>query len=257
MTFDQLDRLAREAGLKAANDNDAAEAQLEWTPRRQKVPRGVVVRLPGDGPTIEYRALANAAWQTSNRYSGQADNDNQAWPLAKVLRRDGQDYHLSLAERYRKIFDRAHAVVDLLGKDPADDIFELRRVELDESSGKLKDKGPKRIGGKHPEQESAPRQAAKANPELTKRAAKPVPRKWNGDAPLLDRLDASDELAALRRELGWLREPFEAAVVDGDRLEDVGRREGAGQGAGAVGRALVNLGFQAVDHYWHGTRKAA
>jgi len=255
MSFKQLDRIAREAGF-ADNDNRKPVAEDDgWRAPATSSRRGAVVRFPGDGPTIEYRTLANAAWQSSGRQSGQLTADNDNWPLAKVLRREGHEYLLSMAERYRDVHDRANMPVDLVGKDPADDIYNvggvLHRTDLDESTGALVDKGVKRVTGKaHRAPDAGPR-------TFDRKRAKPVPKAWNGDWPLLDRIDAGHELASVRAVLGILREPFEAAVVDGDTLEAIGRREGVGQGAGAAGRALVMRGFMAVDQYWQRQQRAA
>lgn len=251
MTFDQLDRLAREAGL-ADNDNRKPLAEDDgWRAPATPSPRGKVIKLPGDGPTIEYRTLANTAWQSSRHYSGQFTAANDNWPLAKVLRRDGFDYFLTLAERYRSVYDRANVPVELIGKDPSDDIYIVQRTALDDSTGHIRTKGTKRTTGtSHP----IPEHAAIA---FSGKRPKPVAKAWNGDRPLLDRMDAADELAALRSALGVICEPFEAAVVEGDTLEAIGKREGTGQGAGAAGRALVMRGFMAIDQHWQRSRQAA
>lgn len=256
MSFKQLDRLALEAGI-ADNDNQRKpeSEEIEWSPRRVEAPRrGRAVIRPGDGPSPDQFISSALAW-----YAGEpreAANDN--WPLAKVLRRDGLDHCLSLAERYRDVFDRAHSPIDLIGHELGDDIFLMHRIDLDSNTGDLKDKGPKRVTGKrHPEPNNSPRHGLRTNPDQPMQRARKVPKVWNGDWPILDRMDSVNELAALRSELGWLAEPFEAAVVDGDRLEDIGARDGAGQGAGAAGRVLVMRGMKAVDHYWSGRRQAA
>jgi hypothetical protein len=256
MSFKQLDRLALEAGI-ADNDNQKKpeSEEIEWSPRRVETPRGTPFIRLGDGPSPEQFIASGLAW-----YAGeprQAANDN--WPLAKVLRRDGLDHCLSLAERYRDVFDRARSPIDLIGHDLGDDIFLMHRTDLDASTGDLKDKGPKRVTGKrHPEPNSVPRHGLRTDPDQPMQRARKVPKVWNGDWPILDRMDSVNELAALRVELGWLAEPFEAAVVDGETLESIGLREGAGQGgAGGAGRVLVMRGMKAVDHYWSGRRQAA
>lgn len=245
MTFQQLDRLAREAGYAPANDNPAPDAP-EWAPPRQARTVGAPCHLPGHGPTIVHRLRAQAAWSDAEWRPA----DNQNWPLSKVLKADGLDHALALATRYRDVHDRASAPVQLIGRDPGDDIYIARRTDLDPSTGALRDKGVRRIkGGAHPKPES--------DATFHGKRPKPVPKKWNGDRPLIDRLDAGDELAGLRAELSYLLEPFEAAVVDGDTLDAVGRRLGAGQGAGAAGRAIVLIGIGAIDQFWQRRRRAA
>lgn len=256
MSFKQLERLALEAGI-AANDNHRKpeSEEIEWSPRRLPAPRGKTVVRPGDGPSPEQFIASGLTWYAGGE-PREAANDN--WPLAKVLRRDGLDHCLSLAERYRDVFDRAHSPIDLLGHELGDDIFLMHRTDLDTSTGDLKDKGPKRVTGKrHPQPNTTPRHGLRTDPDQPMQRARKVPKVWNGDWPILDRMDSVNELAALRTELGWLARPFEAAVVDGDRLEDIGGREGAGQGAGAAGRVLVMLGMKAIDHHWGRRRQAA
>lgn len=254
MSFKQLDRLALEAGVPA-NDNRRPESEeIEWSPRKLSSPRGAAIIRPGDGPSPDQFIASGLAWYAGEP-SREATNDN--WPLAKVLRRDGQDHCLSLADRYRDVFDRAHSPVDLIGRELGDDIFLMHRTDLDASTGNLKDKGPKRVTGKrHPEPDGSPRHGLRTDPAQPMQRARKVPKAWNGDWPILDRMDSLNELAALREELGWLAEPFEAAVVNGETLEAVGVREGAGQGAGAAGRVLVMRGMKAVDHYWNRRQQA-
>lgn len=250
MSFKQLERLAREAGIPANDNRRKPESEeIEWSPRKLAMPKGKAVYRPGDGPSPEQFIASGLAWYAGGELRNAA-NDN--WPLAKVLRRDSLDHCLSLAERYRDVFDRANSPVDLLGHELGDDIFLMHRTDLDE------DKGPKQISGKrHPQPNTAPRHGLRTDPDQPMQRARKVAKVWNGDWPILDRIDSANELAALRAELGWLAESFEAAVVDGDRLEDIGKREGAGQGAGAAGRVLVMRGMKAVDHYWTSRRQAA
>ncbi|WP_163269653.1 hypothetical protein [Chelativorans alearense] len=222
---------------------------LEWSPTRTTVKlRGKQVFTAADGPDDEHRIRAQAAWCSSQRFSGQHANDNQDWPLAKLLKAEGHDHCLALAERYRDLFDAANSSVDLIGKDMADNIYLMHRTDLDESTGKLLDKGAKKVAGK------------KARLDMHgKQSAKPIPKKWSGDWPLLHRIDANRELALAQAALGWLREALEAAVVGGEKLETIGRGHGARnpKGANGAGRALVFLGFQALDEFWQRRRIAA
>jgi hypothetical protein len=251
---------------KADNDNpviDIAEAarelsavvdeQGDWTPPPVRVPRGQpFFRYGLDGPSIDMRLDAQAARLTSNRYRGQAANDNKDWPLGKQLRAENNDHCLALAERYRDMWQAANMPCDIVGRDLADNVYLMHRTDLDASTGKLADKGLKKVKGKKARLDMPAKRAVAADPDKTKQRAKPMPKKWNGDWPLLHHIDASRELAAVQGALGWLREGFEAAVCHGETLEAIGRNHGAGnkKGAAGGGRVLVYLGLQCIDEFW-------
>lgn len=217
-----------------------------WAPRHMFHPKAVSIRLPGDGPSAKHRVQAGIAWYSSHRYSGQASNDNQDWPLAKLLRTEGNDAALSIAERYRALYDAANDPVELFGQDASEAPIS-HRLEIDEATGKLKDKGEQRIG---------PAKAAnwglRTDPSQPRPVSKPFPKPWRGDVPIVNQIDAQRDLAMAQAALGWLREAFEAAVVGGETLEAIGRDHGVGNAAGAkgAGRALVFLGLQAIDALW-------
>ncbi|MDW9645450.1 hypothetical protein GOB48_27170 [Sinorhizobium meliloti] len=117
--------------MDSANDNvpvfdrrDTLPALVDgtddWQPTRTRIrARGVTVRLPSDGPSVERRLALHAVWASSNRYSGQAANDNQDWPLAKLLRTEKNDHCLALAERYRDLVDMAETPL-LAGREATD-----------------------------------------------------------------------------------------------------------------------------------------
>src|SRR5690606_35890470 len=85
-----------------------------------------------------------------------------------------------------------------------------------------------------------------------RRNAVQVPRKWNGDAGLLAKVDNAPILSRLRRALGPIVDDFEDAVCGNTTLEQIGRRRGVGNATGAkgAGRALIFLGFTIVDQEW-------
>ena len=225
----------------------------EWTPPRStRLPGIPVFRCGSDGPSPAFRIDSGVAYYSSNRFRGQAANDNHDWPLAKLLRSEGNDYLLGIAQRYRDIHDAANAPHDLVGRDLADNIYIMADLREDESTGHLVNKGPKKVTGRKAKVDEPGRRAVAADPDKTKKRSKPIPKKWNGDWPLLHHIDATWELAAVQATLGWLREAFEAAVVGGETLEAVGRKHGVGNKAGAkgAGRALVYLGLQCVDEFW-------
>lgn len=232
----------------------------DWSGARMRGPKGnPVFRYGADGPTTEWRVEAQGARLTSNRYSGQAANDNLDWPLQKLLRAEGNDYALRLTDRYRDLFHAATEPTELRGKDLAENIYIMHRADIDESTGRLVDKGEKKVIGKKVRLDMPEKRAVVADPDKTKKRAKPVPKKWVGDWPLLHAIDSRRELAEVQTALGFLREAFEAAVVFGATLEAVGRDHGVGNKAGAkgAGRALVMLGLQAVDEFWRKPHRRA
>ncbi|WP_417426256.1 hypothetical protein [Hoeflea sp.] len=212
----------------------------DWTPPRTKPkPRGNAIE---DGPSLEWRLASQAARIGSNKYSGQAANDNVDWPLAKLLRTEGNAYHLSLAESYRELSDMAH-LPELKGQ-ALDDLYLLR--DQDDNG---RDKGVKQVEGRKANLAIAPRQNAK-----------PVPKAWNGDWPLLAAIDARRDLAYLRAKLGFVPKilaAFEWSVLDGLTLEEIGKLLGAGvKGAKGEARARIFDGFEIVDRYWRGVMAA-
>lgn len=265
LTADEAERhaVAEKPVFDVANDNRELPRLVdrcgEWQPPKRHVRGGKVLWRAGDGPSDAHRIRAGQAWYSSHRYSGQLVADNQNWPLAKFLRAEGHDRHQRLAERYRDLFDAAHDPIELVGKDMADNIYLMSRTDLDESTGRLVDKGTKRVTGRNARLDVAATRAVVADPDKTKRRAKPIPKRWQGDWPLIHKIDAQRELARAQQALGWLREPFEAAVVGGETLEAIGRSHGVGNPAGAkgAGRALVFLGFDAIEQHWQRERIAA
>lgn len=219
-----------------------------------KAPARNIVGLASDGPTVEWRLRANAAWQSSERYSGNVANDNKDWPLAKLLQTEGNASAMALANRYRRIWEAANAVVELAGHDASEGIYVMHRTDLDASTGKLVAKGEKRVG----RNASAPsRTGLRTDPSQPRPMSKVISKAWQGDADLIAQIDARRALAGAQASLGWLKEAFEAAVLEGATLEDIGRDHGVGNATGAkgAGRALVFLGFQAVEECW--MRRAA
>ncbi len=226
----------------------------DWTARLSFTIPGVRVSLPSDGPDLEWRLEAQAARLTSNLYSGQHDNDNQDWPLAKLLRTERNDHCLQLAERYRAIHDLATMPVELVGRE-AENLYMVTNEDADGES-----KETKVVKGRKANVETAPSTKATAT-DTTRKLATPVPKQWNGDRLLLAAIDARRELAYLRGKLAFvpaILEAFEWSVVDGLTLEGIGKRLGAGsKGAKGEARARVFDGFGIVDRYWHHRRRAA
>lgn len=227
----------------------------EWAPGRPRIKsNGIQLRLPNDGPDIEWRQAAQAARLTSNAFRGQHANDNEDWPLAKLLRTERNDLCLALAERYRALHDTATMPTQLIGRE-ATDLFLVHRED-----GGGKSKGVKVIIGRKANLDTPAKRVVMAGVD-GKAMGAPVPKKWNGDWPILAAIDAKRELAILRARLAYvpkILDAFEWAVCDGMTLEAIGRRLGAGsKGAKGEARARIFDGFEIVDRFWRGRRRAA
>jgi hypothetical protein len=211
----------------------------------------------GDGPDPARRLYMLAMRLVAAAEEGEPRTaDNDSWPLLKTLRRDGLDHCVVLAERYRRVYDRATTDVLIMGTDVEPDMFTARRMDLDESTGALVDKGVTRLRGrKHPTPEIAPSRALRTDPDQPKGRAKAVPKVWHGDAPLIAHIDAKAELAGLRFALHHHAVPFEAAVCDGETLAEIGLRLGFRSDPASRARPFVMTGFERVDAYWQ--RRAA
>jgi hypothetical protein len=222
----------------------------EWAP--VKVRGEPVFRYGSDCPSPDDFIRAGQAFYSSGKYSGQLANDNKDWPLAKLLRAENNEHCLRLAERYRDLFDAANGPHDLCGRDPGDNIYIMSRTDLNESTGDLIGKGVKKVTGRKARLDGPATRRVVADPDTTKKRAKPIPKKWSGDWPLLHKIDAGRELAAAQTALGMLREAFEAGCIGGETLEAIGREHGVGNKTGAkgAGRALIYLGLQCLDEFW-------
>ena len=145
---------------------------------------------------------------------------------------EGLDYYLTLAERYRDMLETATAPTELRGVEP-NDLFMLEERDKDG-----KGKGIKKITGKKANLASAP--TRKVLPTGgTRKPATPVPMRWNGDWPLLAKIDAGQDLTYLRAKLGFvpkILEAFEWAVIDIMTLAEIGRMLGAGSKGGKARR---------------------
>ncbi|WLS03108.1 hypothetical protein [Shinella oryzae] len=238
----------------------------EWAPRRIRIKStGVTVRMPGDPPPSKPMEdlgahdldmwIRNAtAWYSSQWTSGQEANDNTDWPLQKLLRTEKNEHCLDLAIRYRDLHDTAMAPTQLIGREPED----LYDVQNRDKEGRWK--GPKIVNNKRVNP-AVPTQRAVASTEETKKRAATVPKKWNGDWPILAAIDAKRELAFIRAKLVYvpaILDAFEWSVVDGETLEEIGKRLGAGsKGAKGEARARIFDGFGIVDRYWRRQERVA
>ncbi|MBB2720571.1 hypothetical protein EFR00_17550 [Rhizobium sophoriradicis] len=227
----------------------------EWAPGRARIKsKGIHLRLPNDGPDIEWRQAAQAARLTSNTLRGQHANDNEDWPLAKLLRTERNETCMALAERYRALHDAATMPTELIGRE-ATNLFLVHRED-----GNGKSKGVKVVAGRKANLDTPAKRIAMAGVD-GKAMGAPVAKKWNGDQAILAAIDAKRELAILRARLAYvpkILDAFEWAVCDGMTLEAIGKRLGAGsKGAKGEARARIFDGFEIVDRFWRDRRRAA
>lgn len=166
-------------------------------------------------------------------------NDNQDWPLAKFLRTERRYAALMVAERYRKLYDEATNDSVLSGKTYGGELEAVRQSELDESTGRLLDKGERVAKGKARDVTVLPGGAVPA-------------KKWQGDNVINIRIDGIRELALLRGKMGKCLHYFEMAVVFNATLEEVGNEYGIRNEKGATGsgRALIDIGLDNAARHW-------
>lgn len=226
----------------------------EWNPAKTRIRLcGKPVAILDDGPTKAKRKAISEAQRTSAKCDDAARNDNDDWPLKKLLLTEKNEYCLGLAARYRDVYDKATMPTDLIGREP-DGLYEVRNRDADG-----RDKGAKELTGKRQDVSIEPKKA-KATSDDTKQRAAPVPKKWQGDIPLVNAIDARRELAMLRARLAYvpkILEAFEMAVIDNFTLAEIGNALGAGsKGAKGEARARIFDGFEIVDRYWQRRRAA-
>jgi len=234
----------------AANDNKRAETARD--------------RVVAEKTSEEARRVAKAARRLIRRQSigdPRADNDNQSWPLAEQLRRDGNDVLLHVAERYRTIYNAAKFEPRLVGTMP-DDFWSTEQYHsINSKTGRLKRDGEKRgkTAALTPVDDGTYKADAVtedrwselvANGPVTfaRRPSTPVMRKWHGDDALIAAIDAKPMLYRLQGALGPLVDPFEDAVIGDMTLTEIGRGMNAGvRGESAAGKVLVMLGLETIQ----------
>lgn len=162
-------------------------------------------------------------------------NDNQGWPLAKLLRAEGRDDLLRVAARYRQLDAVASNPSPLVGSDLEGAVPLDQRTWL-RPDGELAYKGARRLTARGFDDEEPTRNGL------------PLPKKWTGDDPLNAMIDAKKAMERLRGRLGPLSEFVDDACIHGETLEAIGRSRGIGNEAGAkgAGRALVFLGLEVL-----------
>jgi hypothetical protein len=220
--------------MTPANDNCATAT----APRVRPQARGVSIRLPGDGPTITHRLLAQAARLSSMNWNGAA-NDNENSPLLKALRTDKRDSDVAMVQRYRKLVQ--DCLAEIRGQAIEGDMYPARRLDLDGNVFKgdivLK-------AGRH-----AALPAADPSIE-TRKLSKPIPKKWEGDRAINNAIDARAVIAELRASLGPLVDVFEDAALGSTTLEKIGERRGVKVKAGIAGKAIVYFAVDTLAQAW-------
>lgn len=232
--------------MQAANDNVARSAIT-----------GEPLHIPMDKEAAADRSLKEKAAMRIQKkrlgkrakigadWDGKADNDNIAWPLAKALLAEGNGDLLKYAMSYRKIYNTAKSEVVLGGSGVVmREGFSLDRHTVVRANGTIAYKHIRQSKAAHvdiPGKQYVPPYDDEQTE--THRNSIRIPKPWNGDKPVNDRIDAEAQLIRLQSRLGHLCEPFEMACIDGATLAEVGNSVGIANRSGAqgAGRALVHM----------------
>lgn len=239
----------------------AAKTKMVVAGDGSSIPSRVAYSERERGAVHEQKVRLHARSSIGKDWDGKADNDNINWPLATSLIREGNTELLKAAMAYRKIHTEAYSGAVLGGAG----VVMREGFSLDRHT-KIRADGT--IAYKHVRQREAAEvdipakqyvppfedEEAQTNHNCIK-----VPKPWNGDAPVNNKLDSQTRLVALRQHLGILVEPLEMSVVDGATYEAVGRSMGEAHKvpATAVGRSAVHMALISVrDAMGNITRKS-
>lgn len=177
-------------------------------------------------------------------------NDNIGWPLAKALLAEKNHDLLLVAIRYRQIERAATSGYQLMGLSPTADLSIVHVSEL-EDDGSISFGKVRRSKSADAVATTSGRKARvisndEADPAYARSSS--VQRPWNGDDKLHAMIDGKRVLEKLREAIGAFVEPLEAMVVEGATYEEVGRRFGVGNRAGAMGfaRGVAHVGLLAA-----------
>ncbi|RVO55154.1 hypothetical protein CN090_04355 [Sinorhizobium meliloti] len=223
------------------------------TTRRQRALAGEGDDLPArmsyteverDGVHVQKARLARMAKKGAD-WDGTAANDNIAWPLATALIKEGNSELLKYAMYYRKVHDTAKSNAQLGGTSVRlGDGVALDRYSVLRPDGKIAYRRPRKSTAANvdiPARRRFDASTAEDGDEPQKNWSS-IPKPWNGDRPVNDKMDAERHLARLQSALGHLCEPFELACIDGRTLAEVGNAAGIANRSGAqgAGRVLVH-----------------
>lgn len=222
--------------LALSGDGSNLPSRITYRPHEEKAVRAQKRRLA----RLESR---RPEWLTPPA------NDNQAWPLAQQLRKEGNDVLLRVAERYRAIYDAATADVQLMGTSLAgDDLYNLDERSYAKDDGTIETRGVRRSLAKRDKIEWETG-ADESKKPVTFKPKNPSPTRnaWNGDAMINAAIDSRRMLYDMQKALGPLLEPFENAVLHGETLSAIGEAKGGNTvSSGPIGRAYVMDGLQMV-----------
>ncbi|WMT90998.1 hypothetical protein [Pelagibacterium sp. H642] len=177
-------------------------------------------------------------------------NDNIGWPLAKALLAEKNHELLLVAIRYRQIERAATSGTQLMGLSPTADLS-IVHVSEAEDDGSVSFEKVRRSKSADAIATTPGRKARVISNEEGEPSAvrsSSVQRPWNGDDKLHAMIDAKSLLEKLRKAVGAFVDPLEAMVVEGETYEQVGRRFGVGNRAGAMGfaRGVAHVGLLAA-----------
>ncbi|MDX0007814.1 hypothetical protein GOB40_13835 [Sinorhizobium meliloti] len=197
-----------------------------------------------DGVHMQKARLAKMAKKGAD-WDGTAANDNIAWPLATALIKECNSELLKYAMYYRKVHDTAKSNAQLGGTSVRlGDGVALDRYSVLRPDGKVAYRRPRKSTAANvdiPARRRFDASTAEDGDEPQKNWSS-IPKPWNGDRPVNDKMDAERHLARLQSALGHLCEPFELACIDGRTLAEVGNAAGIANRSGAqgAGRVLVH-----------------
>ena len=193
---------------------------------------------------------------TNPKRQWKAANDNQSWPLAEALRREGNETLLAAAERYRAVHEAAHTEMSLVGTMPEPDMPTVQKQHL-RADGSVSNKGVRRSKRAslifddgcrkvYAMDETARTELETGTSTFNRRPSKRITKKWAGDNLIVAAIDSKWILRRLTDALGPLRAPLEEAVLDCATLTDIGKARGVGQHAPGAGKVLVMMGLDII-----------
>jgi hypothetical protein len=261
----------------AANDNDAeplfgvgmtaADRRLLRDRSRDWMGRAAISRAASAARSerLRYSFVMDAAAYPDVPL---ATNNNVAWPLAAQLKRDGLDAGtalfmddpdrdlLSVAERYRQLFDLANQA-EQFGASEAGLTLALQQKLGDKTDPTPQYKGALVVRGAPVVGDGTSKATTTSSDDGTaaRRRSKPVAKRWNGDHLINGRIDARKEIEHVHSAIGApLVGILDDACVYDLTLTEIGEEHGIGQAASGAGKALAYLAlraardeFQAID----------
>lgn len=174
------------------------------------------------------------------------ESENIVWPLAKWLRQAGRLDDLKMAGNYRRTYTAANSNAQLGGAGVVREEVSIDHRSVLTSDGiAYKEMRQSRAAGVAiPPKRSIPA-AENDNFQIGKSTA---PKPWAGDSAVNDMIDAKTRLAKFQSKLGPLVAPFELAVIENKKIEEVGELVGQhGRQAMSGGAALLNLAFASLN----------